>query len=196
METNIQQLTDSYEKYVKYLTKFFPDNQDAINKMLEAFSERLPLCPRDFNKELGGVPGGLISFALNVAKYCKNFEVGVDPKKLVRVSLIHELGKLGGLEPDQDLFVPETSNYVRETYGKLFKYNDNLTTKMSSSHRTLFYMSYFGFKLDEDEWVAILTSSGFQYDENKYYANDILPLAQSLQTARTFALSAMKLSNK
>jgi hypothetical protein len=188
---NFDQLKISYDKYIGLLNKFFPESTASVAMLEEEIGERLFLAPRDTHPASGGSPGGLIAFAVNVAKYCKAFEARVDAKKLVRVALLHELGKLGGPLEGQDLFVPEESDWHREKLGRHFKYNESCP-KMSSAHRTLFYVARFGFKLEEDEWIALATSAGFQYDENRFYANEVLPLAQALHTARTFALDELK----
>jgi len=191
MENDFETIKTTYSKYISLLRKFFPESADAIAALEEEMGERLFLTPRDLLPQAGGVPGGLVSFAVSVAKYCKIFQSMVDAKKLVRVSLIHELGKLGGALEGQALYVPEESDWHREKLGRHYKYNENCP-KMSIAHRTLFYAARFGFKLDEEEWIALSTSAGFQYDENKFYANEVLPLAQSLHTARTFALAEIK----
>jgi hypothetical protein len=191
MEYNAEDIKGSYDKYVALLRKFFPNSHDAVDKLEKTLGERLALSPRDMKPEFGGVPGGLISFALNTAKHCRAFDAVVDPKKLVRVALVHELGRLGDLEEGLDLYLPETSDWHREKLGRNYKYNENCP-KMSVAHRTLYYLAKFGFQVDREEWVAVATSGGFQYDENRFYANEILPLAQSLHTARTFALNELK----
>mgnify|MGYP003644252749 CR=1 FL=1 len=191
METDITKLKKSYDKYISLLKKFFPDCEDAIDKLEQDLGERVFLAPRDTNPESGGFPGGLITFALMTAKHCKTFSASVDPKKLARIALIHELGRLGDPEEGSELFIPETSDWHREKLGRHYKYSDNCP-KMSVAHRTLYYIARYGLQVDRDEWVAISVSAGFQYDENRFYANEILPLAQALQTARTFALAELK----
>jgi hypothetical protein len=184
---DIDALKQNYDKYMQLLRKFFPASRPAIDDLEEILGERLFLAPRDQTPEMGGTPGGLIAFAVATAKHASMFKDVVDQKKLVRVALIHELGKLGGPLDGQDLFVVETSDWHREKLGRNFKYNEDCP-KMSFSHRTLFYIARYGFVLEEDEWLALVTAAGFQYDENRFYANEILPLATALQACRTFAL--------
>jgi len=191
MQTNIEELKKSYDKYTSLLRKFFPDSGDAIDQLEGELGERIFLAPRDTTPASGGFPGGLISFALVTAKHCRAFSAKVDPKSLVRISLIHELGRLGDPEEALELFVPETSDWHREKLGRHYRYNE-LCPKMSIAHRTLYYIAKFGFRVSKEEWVAISVSAGFQYDENRFYANEVLPLAQALQTARTFAFVELK----
>ncbi len=190
MKTNFDAIKQNYEKYISLLRKFFPNSIDAVDALETEIGERIFLAPRDLKPETGGVPGGLVEFAITTAKHGKSFSKFIDPKKLVRVALIHELGKLGGPAEGQDLFVAEESDWHREKLGRHYKYNENCK-KMSVAHRTMFYVARFGFSLDEEEWLALATSAGFQYDENRFYANETLPLAQSLHAARTFTLAGM-----
>ena len=188
---NFEELKIAYDRYMKLLRKFFPESELAVDAFEKELGERLFLAPRDMTVPTGGVPGGIVSFSLSVAKHCKVFEAFVDPKKLVRVSLLHELGKLGGPASGQDLFVPEDSQWQRDRLKKHYRYNDSCQ-RMSTAHRTLFYVSRYGFKVDEDEWIALATSSGFQHDENRFYATEVMPLGQALHTARTFALAELR----
>jgi len=181
----------NYDKYLELLMKFFPDSTEAIDRLEEEMGERLFLTPRDQTPDTGGTPGGLVEFAVATAKHASMFKSVVDQKKLVRTALIHELGKLGGSLDGQDLYVVETSDWHREKLGRHFKYNE-ACPKMSFPHRTLFYIARYGFVLEEDEWLALVTAAGFQYDENRFYANEVLPLATALQACRTFALQKMK----
>lgn len=181
----------NYDKYLELLRKFFSGSGDAVADLEKDMGERLFLAPRDQTPDTGGTAGGLVSFAVAAAKHASMFKNVVNQKKLVRVALIHELGKLGGSLDGQDLYVVETSDWHREKLGRHFKYNESCP-KMSFPHRTLFYIARYGFILEEDEWLALVTASGFQYDENRFYANEVLPLATALQACRTFALQEMK----
>lgn len=186
-QTDFDAIKQAYDKYIQLLRKFFPKSGPAIDKLEAELGDRIFLSPRDQNPENGGVPGGLVAFAVATAKQASMFKHVISQKKLVRVALVHELGKLGGPLEGQDLYVVETSDWHREKLGRHFKYNE-ACPKMSFAHRTLFYIARCGFVLEEDEWLALVTAAGFQYDENRFYANEILPLATALQACRTFAL--------
>ena len=188
MNIDANKLKNTYDKYISLLNKFFPDCKEGVSLLETELGERIALAPRDTHPERGGYPGGLVSYALTTAKYGSIFKPVVDPKKLARVALIHELGKLGELGSGLELYIPEESEWHREKLGRHYKYNENCP-KMSIAHRTMFYVARYGLKLESDEWVALATSAGFQYDENRFYANENLPLAQALHTAKTFALT-------
>ena len=188
---NFEELRQAYDKYILILKKFFPESVDAIDAMETDLGERLFLAPRDTTPDLGGIPGGLVSFSLDVARQTKIFREAVNHRSLVRVALLHEVGRLGGPLVTQDLFLTETSDWHREKLNRNYKYNE-ACPKMSTSHRTLFYIAKYGFKVSMEEWVAILTSAGFQYDENRFYANENLPLASALQMCRTLTFNELK----
>jgi hypothetical protein len=190
MSIDAKRIKSTYDKYIALMRKFFPNDHAGIDRLEAELGERLALSPRDTHPEKGGYPGGLINFALTTAKYGGLFKTVVDAKKLARVALLHELGKLGELEEGQELFVPEESDWHREKLGRHYKYNENCP-KMSVAHRSMFYISRYCLSVDADEWVALATSAGFQYDENRFYANENLPLAQALHTARTFAFTEL-----
>ncbi len=191
MSYDIKTITKSYEKYIALLRKFFPDSAEGVDALEADLGTRLASAPRDTHPEKGGYPGGLISFALLTAKRCRMFDSTLDVKSLIRVALVHELGRLGDPPDECELFVPEESDWHREKLGRHFKYNENCP-KMSVAHRSLYYIASYNLKLTTDEWISVATSAGFQYDENRFYANEVLPLAQALHMARTFALGDIK----
>mgnify|MGYP003112599210 CR=1 FL=1 len=188
MDIDAKKIKGTYDKYIALLKKFFPDNHAGIERLDAELGERLALAPRDTHPERGGYPGGLLNFALTTAKYGGLFKSVIDAKKLARVALLHELGKLGELDEGLDLLIPEESDWHREKLGRHYKYNENCP-KMSIAHRTMYYIARYGFSVDREEWLAIATSAGFQYDENRFYANENLPLAQSLHAAKCFAFN-------
>ena len=185
MNYDISDITKAYNKYISLLRKFFPDAHADIDRLENDFGTRLAASPRETTPDKGGYPGGLVAFTLNTAKHCKVFNKNVDLRSLLRVALVHELGKLGATE--HELFLVEESDWHRDKLGRHYKYNDSCP-KMSTAHRSLYYAAQYGLHLSEDEWVAVATSAGFQYDENRFYASENLVLAQSLHAARAFAL--------
>ena len=111
----------------------------------------------------------------------KSHGLSVPVSSILKVGLLHDLGKVGGLK--EDLFVEQDSEWHREKLGQMYKYNENLE-KMSTSHRTLFLLQHFGVCLTQDEWVAIQLAQGSHFEENRFYVGSEPTLAVILQQAK------------
>ena len=183
-----EKLVNSFEKYISVLSKVA--DKHLVENISEKFGERLVLSPRGLTEKDGGNPGGLIDFSLSVASASKSISSVIgDTKSLVKVSLLHELGRIGDLE--NDLYVPQDSDWHREKLGQNYKYNENCP-KMSISHRTLWLLNNCGAILNREEYLAILTSQGLHLNENQFYGQEANrnPIIIGLQAARGVALQA------
>lgn len=181
-----EQLVSQFEKYCEVLTKVIgsPESQ----RLSDELGERLLMCPRGLTEETGGEPGALVSFGLEVASAAKNLSKTFgNTKSLVKVSLLHELGKVGGLSNEQDLYLVQESDWHREKLGQVYKYNDKCP-KMNTAHRTLWLLSYFQVDLTREEWVAINLSQGLHLPENQFYANSLDAISAGLLSARLAVL--------
>lgn len=188
----IQEIQTLYEKYFKLFTKYF--GEESSKKIEDALGERLSIAPRGQTPAEGGYEGGLIDFSLKIAKQSKLFSEKPDLQaSLVRVSLIHELGKLGDDHNDQ--FIVQDSSWHREKLSQHYKYND-LCEKMTFAHRTLYFIAKFGLELNTDEWIAIITSGGFHLEENRFYARDNHLLSHTFQVCRCLAENELRASAK
>ena len=181
----------SIEKYFSILSKVLSKKeQDSLEG---CDITRLALCPRGLTESEGGNPGGLVSFSLEVAltgKSMANF-YDVEPKSIVKVSLLHELGRMGHLfDEGKSLYLDQESSWHQEKLGQFYKYNDSCP-KMNIGHRTLWMLNELGIKLTYDEWVSIAVSQGLHLQENAFYGSSKLPkLALLLQSARNIVLNA------
>ena len=181
-----ENLIEQYEKYCSVLKKVA--DPAAVDRLSEAVGERLVIAPRGTKIEDGGEPGGLLAFSLRVATTAKSMsEHFGNAKSLVKVSLLHELGKLGDLQDGADLLIPQESDWHREKLGQTYKYND-ACSKMNVAHRTLWWLSHLGFELTREEWMAINVSQGLHLQENQFYATSIDGLASGLLAARLSVL--------
>jgi hypothetical protein len=186
-----EQIIESYQKYIGLIGKYF--DEECATKIDSALGPRLAVAPRGQTAPEGGYAGGLVDYALRVAKKSKMFAEAVEQKSLVRVALIHELGKLGDDENDQ--LIPQDSAWHVEKLGQNYKYNEKCE-KMAFVHRTLYFAAKFGLKLDTNEWIAILTSSGFHNEENRFYARDGHVLSHMMQACKCLADNELKASAK
>jgi hypothetical protein len=173
---NNEEIIEAYQKYIDLVKKYF--TEDVGTRLDDCLGERLAIAPRGLTIEDGGYFGGLVDYAIKVAKKTKHFAQLTDHASLVRVALVHELGKLGDDVNEQ--FVQQESSWHVEKLGQHFKYNP-ACEKMAYSHRTLYFLSNCGFRLNTDEWIAILTSTGFHIEEIRFYAWDGEVLSDMLQ---------------
>lgn len=161
-------------------------SDERLDDLLEQIGERLVICPAAPRTEYSGCyPGGLIDHALKVTNAMRSIASATDTQvsvaSVLKVGLLHELGKVGDME--SDYFVDQDSDWHREKLGQHYKYNEDLK-KMSVSHRTLWLLQSAGVKLTADEWEAIVTSQGLHIEENRFYAYSENPLVRLLHAAR------------
>ncbi|HIB01804.1 MAG TPA: hypothetical protein EYO31_08085 [Phycisphaerales bacterium] len=181
-----ENLIVQYEKYCDIMKKVA--GAPAVERLSDKIGERLVMAPRGLTVEDGGTPGALIEFSLAVATTAKALSSHFgDTRSLVKVSLLHELGKLGDLRKGADLLIPQESDWHREKLGQMYKYND-ACSKMNVAHRTLWMLSHLGFELTREEWMAINVSQGLHLQENQFYATSIDGLAAGLLAARSAVL--------
>jgi hypothetical protein len=181
-----EDLVVQYEKYCDIMKKVA--GIPAVERLSEVCGESLAMAPRGLTVEDGGYPGGLVEFSLNVASAAKTLSPHFgDAKALVKVSLLHELGKLGDVMEGNNLFIPQESDWHREKLGQMYKYNE-ACSRMNVAHRTLWIASQLGFKIDREEWMAINVSQGLHLQENQFYATSIGGVSAGLLAARLVVL--------
>jgi hypothetical protein len=175
---------ETYEKLCKRLS------DDNLNGLLEHLGERLVMCPSSPRIDQGGAhPGGLVEHSIAVTACMRTInqahKLEIPVNALLKVGLLHDIGKVGGLE--HDLFVEQDSDWHREKLGQMYKYNEDLP-KMSTSHRTLFLLQHFGVTLNSDEWLAIQLAQGNHFEENRFYVGSEPTLALVLQQSKQMTL--------
>ena len=181
-----EQLLAQFEKYQDVLKKVI--GSEPAKDLCETLGERLLMCPRGLTEEAGGNPGELVAFSLEVASAAKNLaSVFGNTKSLVKVALLHEIGKVGGLTPEEDLYLIQESEWHRDKLGQVYKYNENCP-KMNVAHRTLWMLSHFNIDISREEWIAINVSQGMHMPENQFYASALDAISSGLLTARLSVL--------
>ena len=181
---NLEQLVEQFEKYCSVLKKVI--GAPATEHLSDALGERLMVCPRSLTEDDGGHPGALVEFSLEVASAAKALSGTFgNAKSLVKVSLLHELGKVGDLE--NELYLVQESDWHRDKLGQVYKFNGDCP-KMNIAHRTLWFLSHFKIELTREEWVALTVSQGMHLPENQFYANSLGPVAAGLLSARLSVL--------
>jgi|TARA_R110000824_G_scaffold148903_2_gene318860 hypothetical protein len=189
MKDSVEDTLGKIEQYFSILRKVL--SPDEMSNLENSDIGRLAICPRGLTVDDGGEAGALIAFSLQVALKAKALAsaFGVDPKSIVKVSLLHELGKMGHLsEESRQLYLEQDSDWHREKLGQNYKYNPGCS-RMNIGHRTLWMLSSLGINLNQDEFVAVLTSQGFHLQENSFYASTAPPVACLLQASRLAVIS-------
>ena len=188
------QLESNWATYEKLLGKLA---DQPLNELLGALGERIVMCPASPRKDqYGAYPGGMVEHVLRVTATMRTLaralELGNDPPSpasILKVGLLHDLGKVGDLE--KDYFVDQDSSWHREKLGQFYKFNEDLN-KMSVSHRTLYLLQYFGVSLTNDEWLAIQLAQGSHFEENRFYVGHEPTLAMLLQQAKAMTIHLTK----
>lgn len=186
---NENEIFENLERYSNLLQKLF--DASCVEALIDHYGERLALCPFGLTNDDGGSPGDLVSFQLRQSTLAKRIvakaELDLPVRSLVRCAAVSDLGRLGDLADGTELYIPQTSDWHREKLGQNYKYNENCS-KSSVAHRTLFIMQHFGFKLEQEEWIAVLTSGGMHLPENAFYGNKKNDLVDAIQLVRHLAM--------
>ncbi len=167
---------------------------DSVLKMVEVLGERIIMCPNNMKTEYGGAyPGGMLEHALSVTmkmrKLSQALEWNLDQVSIIKVGLLHDLGKVGDI--DSSLYLEQDSEWHREKLGQMYKFNEK-TSKMSVSHRTLYLLQCFGISLTSEEWIAIQLAAGFHFEENRFYVGSEPTLALLLQQSKAIVNHELK----
>jgi predicted HD phosphohydrolase len=180
----IEKKWKTFESLLKRLS------DDNILNLIDSIGQRIIMSPASQRSDqYGAYPGGLVEHSLNVASFLRNanevYNHGLDMNSIIKVSLLHDIGKIGDLE--NDLFLVQDSDWHREKLNQEYKYNENIS-KMSVSHRTLFLLQHFGVSLTKSEWLAIQLAQGSHFEENRFYVGHEPTLAIALQQAKAIAV--------
>jgi hypothetical protein len=190
-DVDFEELQARWETYDGLLRRLC---DDRINKMLNDLGERLIMCPASpRTDQYGCTPGGLVEHALKVTSMMRTLnsalDVNLPTASILKVGLLHELGKVGNLS--RRYFVEQDSTWHQEKLGQFYKFNEDLN-KMSVSHRTLWLLQHYGISLDNDEWLAVQLAAGFHFEENRFYVNHEPSLALLLQQSKAAVIHKEK----
>jgi hypothetical protein len=125
------------------------------------------------------VVGWLTQFASIVARA----DPGFNPTSLMKVALLHCVGKVGTMT--EDYYLPQSSQWHKDR-GMLYEINPDIQY-MKIPQRSLFLAQEAGIKLTQDEYLAIQLSDGQYDDSNSSYKYKEPKLALVLQNAVQWA---------
>lgn len=166
------------------------DRTAAVNDLLDDLDVRLCLCPASSKVDYhGAFPGGLVDHSLrvlnNLVALNKAYGWALPREGMIMGSLFHDVGKVGlpgGEGHQNDFYLEQTDQWLRDKRGEVYRYN-NALTHMSTPDRSVFIMQHYGIRLSPDEWLAIRLNDGFVLQENKGYCLRISPLVYGVMTA-------------
>lgn len=134
--------------------------------------------------------GGLIDHMLTTSKHAVNLNeqlpdsVKQDKNKLIKVSLLHQIGKTF-------LFKKQTDQWRRKNLNENFTYNNDVVS-LKVGERTAFYAMKYGVDLTEDEYQAIVNFDK-EFDKQATYFNG--NLGDLLKQANKLAIMEEKAEN-
>ena len=187
-EINVEDLQKKWEKFDGLCRRL---SDHGLNQLLDDMGQRLVVCPASTKlDQYGASPGGMIDHVLSVTTAMRKLNSAMEWQlpiaSIIKVGLLHDLGKVGDLE--NDYFVEQTSDWHRDKLGQMYKFNEDLN-KMAVSHRTLWLLQNYGVQLSNDEWLAIQLAQGSHFEENRFYVGHEPTLALALQTAKRLVIN-------
>lgn len=189
-----ESIKENYDKFSSFLTrKTDPSKLEGLESLLTHFEERLCMAPASSKTTFyHAYPGGLVQHSLETLQFAIRYSKIVDPtvpvEKVIFVSLVHELGKVGDL--NNDLYIPATTEWQRKN-NISYEINQNMN-QMSMNQRTLWLLNHFKVPVEQDEYVALsCNNDGYLLDSNKWlqYSEPALAIIL-MQADRTAILSA------
>jgi hypothetical protein len=169
------------------------DNGKLVAAMLDKLPEYF-LTPASSRTDFHGCyVGGLVDHSLrvsvNLQSIAKTLAPGVyDPKQLVFLGLMHDLGKVGDV--GTPMYIDQPSDWHRNK-GMLYEINKVLPY-MPICDRTMYLLQKFGIPLTNDEYIAIRISDGPYEKANEKYGMKEPDLALLLHFADRWACAQEK----
>ena len=153
MSLTPEKIIANTKKYFATTIKLNVMNDELMNFLGENFIKAPASHMKDYNNAF---EGGLIEHLLKVTSYAVLINKSlpedeqVDHDSLVRVCLLHQIGKT-------NVYKPCTSEWHRTNQGKMYEFNEDLIS-MRVSERSIYYAMSHGIELTETEYSAIINS--------------------------------------
>lgn len=179
MKLTEEQIQENWIKLVETVdTQLTGDKRSAVIEMYNDLEARLLMAPASgFEHFHNSFPGGYVDHVNRVVecterlyKLWKSMGSNVDGfqyTELLFVALNYDLGKVGDM--DNDLYVPNQSDWHRQNQGKIYTYNDKITNFMSVTDRSIWLLNQYGVKLSEQEYLGIKLHDGLYEEGNGQY---------------------------
>lgn len=151
MSLEQEKIVSNTKKYFETATKLGFMNEELMQFLGETFIKAPASSKSDYHNAF---EGGLIDHLLKVTTHAVKINetlpetLKVDKNSLVKVCFMHQIGKA-------NLYTPCTSEWHRKNQGKMYEFNEELTS-MRVGERSIYYATSYGIKFTEAEYVAIL----------------------------------------
>lgn len=180
------------EQILKNTKKYFKTAQDQgfmTEELMTFLGEDFIKAPASTMLSLhNAFEGGLIDHLLNVTKFAVIFnnalpeEMKVDQKSLIKVCLLHQIGKA-------HMYTPCASEWHRKNQGKMYEFRDDKVS-MRVGERSAVYAFSRGVELTEEEFAAIVN---FDKVDDKMVEYHNSTLGDILKSASLFAIKHSKI---
>lgn len=202
MKISEERLNANYLSFINYLKKYNCYSEEMMNEM----GEKIKTASYSLEEQYGGAyDGSLIDVTLNVL--CRigfmlnenvfgpgsnqNGQIGdpimyVSQISLMRVLLLLNIGKA-------EMFIEQKEEWAKRK-GRLYQFNDNLSTNMKLGARTLFICQKYGITLNEEEYCAI-TSIDKEDETGARFQTPIYAIVNAAKNLTLIKLRQEYLSN-
>ena len=170
-----EKINANFVAYVKRLEKYGCYSEAMMNDL----GDEIKNAPFGMQEDSGGAyRGGMIdvvlnhlcrtAYAINEKAFDDNDILKVNFDKLMKVLLLQHIAKA-------QMFVPQTDTYWVKK-GKLYSFNDNLTTNMKCGERSVYLCAKYGINIEEDEYEAIRIVDKSGDDASLYHVSPLAML--------------------
>jgi len=171
-----EKLIKNTKKYLKTAEKFGATTDELQTFLGDDFIK----CPASSFTHLHNCfEGGLIDHLLRVTKHMilinqNNFpeDLKVGETSIFKVGLLHGIGKVR-------LYVPETSDWWKKNRGRMYQFNNDLTS-MDIGERSVYYALSNGIEFTDEECAAIVNYDKLDDSKAEWHNStlgDLLKLA-------------------
>lgn len=193
-DEELQENLDIFETYINQLKTSKDKRLIKFCKAITALFDWFVEAPASSRLEHHDCcPSGLFDHSMRVTQYLINLLESFNSDEpltedllysAIIVGISHDLGKIG--DGNTPLYIPEESDWHRNTLGQYYRYNDELMA-FKIPHMSLFLLQQHGAELTKEEFQAIMVHDG-QHDEgNRFYSMRECYLAQMLHQADMMA---------
>jgi hypothetical protein len=183
-----ENITESYSQLIKTSEMY----NVYTEELLEFLGDELKVSPASTMKSMfNAYPGGLMEHILKTTKYAVKInkqlpeEIRVDVSSLVKVCLLHQLGKVYLYKLCED-------QWQRDNRGKMYDYNEDIVS-MRIGERSAYYSLKYGVDLTQEEYQSILNYDKSDDDKQAKWHSSTLSIV--LKQANELAITEEKLMN-